>query len=275
MPRPEQPASAAALPPETPVFVAPAHWRAIDFISDLHLASNTPRALDAWAAHLRHTRADAVFILGDLFEAWVGDDVAEGSFESGCIAVLRAAAKRRAIAFMAGNRDFLVGDALLRSIGVMRLTDPTIIEAFGVRLLASHGDALCLGDTAYQRYRRLVRRPGVQRFFLSLPRSVRERVGRALRGRGGAGRQMPYAFVDLDAEATASWIDAAGSHVLVHGHTHAPASHAVGAAGIRHVMTDWHLDDAAASRAGILRWHDGGIERIAPETAASSQASAT
>ena len=124
-------------------FAAPAHWRAIDFISDLHLAENTPLVFEAWAAHMRHTRADAVFILGDLFEVWIGDDMAERGFEARCVEVLRRAAEARTIAFMPGNRDFLVGDAMLEASGVMRLADPTLVLAFDQRVpkeeLASEG----------------------------------------------------------------------------------------------------------------------------------------
>ena len=180
-------------------FAAPAHWRAIDFLSDLHLAENTPRVFDAWAAHLRHTRAEAVFILGDLFEVWIGDDMAERGFEARCVEVLTEAAKERAIGFMPGNRDFLVGDAMLESSGVMRLADPTLVLAFDDRVLVSHGDALCLDDIGYQRYRAVVRRPGVQRAFAALPFAVRRSVGNAMRSRGGRRRARSEAdFVDVD-----------------------------------------------------------------------------
>ena len=175
------PAPALPLPEATPTIAQPEAGRAIDFISDLHLAAYTPRTFDAWAAHLRYTSADAVFILGDLFEVWIGDDLAESDFEKRVVEVLKAASKRRVIAFMAGNRDFLVGDAMLESLGVMRLRDPTLLVAFGQQVLVSHGDALCLADTAYQRYRSVVRRVGVQRAFLGLPRSWRRRIGQRAR----------------------------------------------------------------------------------------------
>ncbi|MGZ5276069.1 MAG: UDP-2,3-diacylglucosamine diphosphatase [Caldimonas sp.] len=261
-------AHALPLPEATPTFAAPAAWRAIDFISDLHLAANTPRAFDAWAAHLVHTRADAVFILGDLFEVWVGDDLAERGFEARCVAVLSEAAAGKAIAFMAGNRDFLVGDAMLEASGVMRLHDPTLIVAFGQQVLASHGDALCLDDTAYQRYRSVVRRPGLQRAFLALPLAWRRALGRAARRRSEAlhpGRERR--LVDLDAAATAGWLDAAAAPVMVHGHTHAPASHAVAPGMTRHVLSDWDLDGSGVPRAEVLRWSADGFARIAPETA--------
>jgi len=261
------PAPALALPEATPTFALPGDWRAVDFISDLHLDATTPGAFEAWAAHLRHSRADAVFILGDLFEVWVGDDIAEREFEARCTELLAEAAKRRAIAFMAGNRDFLVGDALLGSLGVMRLHDPTLLVAFGQQVLVSHGDALCLGDVAYQRYRRIVRRPGLQRALLSLPRSWRSAIGRQMRRQSSARKASGQAvYADVDAEAARGWLRESEAAVLVHGHTHAPASHALGPGLVRHVLSDWHLDGAGAPRAEVLRWTAAGFARIGPET---------
>ncbi len=258
---------ALPLPEATPTFVAPAEWRAIDFISDLHLAASTPRAFDAWAAHLRHTGADAVFILGDLFEVWVGDDLAERGFEARCVEVLTEAASSKAIGFMAGNRDFLVGDAMLESSGVLRLHDPTLIDAFDARVLVSHGDALCLDDVAYQRYRNVVRRPGLQRAFLALPLSWRRALGRAARRRSKSLHPVrEQRLVDVDADAARGWLNVAEAPVLVHGHTHAPASHALAPGEVRHVLSDWDLDGHGAPRAEVLRWSRDGFARIAPES---------
>jgi len=266
------PTSALPLPEATPTLALPDDWRAVDFISDLHLDASTPGAFDAWAAHLRHSRADAVFILGDLFEVWVGDDIAERDFEARCTEVLSEAARHRAIAFMAGNRDFLVGDALLESLGVTRLHDPTLLVAFGQQVLISHGDALCLGDVAYQRYRRIVRRPGVQRALLALPRPWRSAIGRRARKQSGAMKASgDTVFADVDAEAARGWLRESDAPVLVHGHTHAPASHALGPGLVRHVLSDWHLDGAGTRRAEVLRWSGAGFARIAPETTGAGE----
>ena len=268
------PAPALPLPEATPTFALPGDWRAVDFISDLHLDATTPGAFEAWAAHLRHGRADAVFILGDLFEVWVGDDIAERDFEARCTAVLAEAAKRRTIAFMAGNRDFLVGDALLESLGVMRLHDPTLLVGFGQRVLVSHGDALCLDDVAYQRYRRIVRRPGLQRALLALPRSLRSSIGRRLRRQSSARKASGEAvYADVDAEAARGWLRESEAPVLVHGHTHAPASHELAPGLVRHVLSDWHLDGAGTPRAEVLRWTAAGFARIAPETGGAGASS--
>ncbi len=248
-----------------PIFEAPPHWRAIDLISDLHLAEGTPRAFAAWAAHLRHTDADAVFILGDLFEVWVGDDVAEHGFEARCVDLLREATARVRIAFMPGNRDFLVGDAMLHSAGVERLADPTVVDAFGARVLLSHGDALCVDDVAYQRYRSVVRRPLVQKVFAALPLAMRRSIGAAVRRRSG--QRMPRAegtFADVDGPSALAWLRQAEAPTLIHGHTHAPASHALAPDSVRHVLSDWELDGSSAPRAEVMRWSAAGFVRIAP-----------
>jgi UDP-2,3-diacylglucosamine hydrolase len=259
----------------TPTFVAPAHWRAIDLLSDLHLAENTPRVFDAWAAHMQHTRADAVFILGDLFEVWIGDDMAERGFEARCVDVLSSAAARTTVAFLPGNRDFLVGDAMLVGAGVARLADPTVVVAFGTRVVVSHGDALCIDDVAYQRYRSVVRRPGLQRAFGVLPFGVRNAVGRALRRRSER-REPPAsgAFIDVDPQATVALLRGADAPTLVHGHTHAPRSHDLGSGLVRHVLSDWELDGSSRPRAEVVRWSERGFERIAPETAAAATTTA-
>lgn len=149
--------------------VAPADWQRIEFISDLHLSPAQPATVQAWQQYLRTTRADALFILGDLFEVWMGDDSADASaddgFEAECTQALREAAQRRAVFVMHGNRDFLVGARWCNACGVRLLADPTALDAFGHRWLLSHGDALCLEDTEYQAFRTQVRSTEWQRAF--------------------------------------------------------------------------------------------------------------
>jgi len=251
----------------TATFEAPDDWRAIDLLSDLHLAENTPEVFGVWAAHLRNTDADAVFILGDLFEVWIGDDMAERGFEARCVEVLAAAAARRMVAFMPGNRDFLVGDAMLEASGVARLADPTLVVAFGERVLISHGDALCVDDVAYQRFRRVVRRPIVQRAFSALPFAARQAIGRSLRRQSARWPPREHGgFVDVDADAALAWLRDAEAATLVHGHTHRPATHDLAPGAVRHVLSDWELDGSSAPRAEILRWDASGFARIAPLT---------
>ena len=248
-------------------FVAPAGWTRIDFISDLHLAVDMPRTFAAWAAWLRATPADAVFILGDLFDAWVGDDARHEGFEAECSAVLAGAARRLSLAFMVGNRDFLAGSAWADACGLTLLADPTLLVAFGQRVLLTHGDALCLADTEYQRFRAQVRSPAWQAMVLALPLAERRRRAAQMRHASEQRHAMGGLAgdaADIDFAAAAAWMRHAGAPVLIHGHTHRPASGAIGAGLMRHVLSDWDCDvpNPAASRAQVLRLTRDGIERL-------------
>ena len=236
-------------------------WRCIDLLSDVHLHADMPRTFAAWRAHLLGTPADAVLILGDLFEVWIGDDSAASGFAADCVAVLQAASRQRHIAFLPGNRDFLVGRDLLAATGMQLLADPTVLQAFGQRWLLSHGDALCLADTAYQQFRQQVRSPAWQQAFLALPLAERERRARAMRDASAAHQadMDPSAWSDVDDTAAAQWLAAAGCTAMIHGHTHRPASHALPGGGTRHVLGDWDFDHGAP-RAQALRLAAAGLQ---------------
>ena len=138
---------------------APAQWQQVDLLSDLHLGPDTPATIARLAQHLAETPAQAVLLLGDIFEVWVGDDARHEPFEASVVRLLRDASQRLDLFFMHGNRDFLVGTELLTDAGMTALPDPTVLDAFGQRWLLAHGDAQCLGDSAYQAFRRQVRSP--------------------------------------------------------------------------------------------------------------------
>lgn len=238
-------------------------WRCIDLLSDVHLHADMPRTFDAWRAHLLGTPADAVLMLGDLFEVWIGDDAAGSGFASDCVAVLREAARQRALFFLPGNRDFLVGDALLAATGMQALADPTLLSAFGQRWLLSHGDALCLDDADYQRFRAQVRSAAWQQGFLAQPLAERERQARQMREASMAHQADlgPTGWSDVDADAAARWLAAAGSRTLIHGHTHRPGTHALPGGGVRHVLGDWDFDHGTP-RARILRLTAAGLQPL-------------
>lgn len=264
---------AAAASPALPAFAelrAPAAWRAIDFLSDLHLADGTPRTFEALATHLRCTRADAVFILGDLFEVWIGDDARHQGFAADCAAMLAEASARRVIGFMAGNRDFLLGHEMLAACGLLHLADPTLLHAFGERLLLTHGDALCLADRPYQQFRAQVRSPAWQREFLAQPLDARRRAASDIRAESERLKtgQRAQDWADVDAAEAARWLRAAGAAQMLHGHTHRPGQHALAPGLVRHVLSDWDFDHAGAARGDVLRWQSDGLRRIAPATAA-------
>jgi UDP-2,3-diacylglucosamine hydrolase len=242
---------------------APDHWQAVDFISDLHLCQTMPRTFAAWSAHMRHTPADAVFILGDLFELWVGDDSRTRPFEHSCLEVIADAAKRLQVAFMVGNRDFLVGAAMLRDAGLLGLADPTVFSAWGRRILLSHGDALCLDDHSYQAFRSEVRAAAWQASFLARPLAERMQLAAQLRSVSATRQRYDGdTRVDVDAAEALRWMRAMGAADLVHGHTHRPGSNPLASGFERHVLSDWDLD--GGQRAEVLRLSRKGFERVAP-----------
>lgn len=259
----------AALPPPAPFrFAAPESWRAIDFVSDLHLSAALPRTRQALARHLAETPADAVFVLGDLFELWVGDDARTRPFEHACVEMLAEASSHRTLAFMAGNRDFLLGAAMRQDCGLLGLPDPTVLDAWGRPVLLMHGDALCLDDEEYQAFRREVRARRWQQDFLAKPLAERLAIAAEIRRRSTERRRFDSRpDADLDAEAMAGWMRAVGASVLVHGHTHRPASEAIAPGLERHVLSDWDLDDPAAPRAEVLRLTREGFARLGPVAA--------
>ncbi len=246
---------------------APAHWQTVDLISDLHLQASAPGTFEAWREHMLGTRADAVLLLGDVFEVWVGDDaVAHDPFLQACADVLRQTSAQRQVGFMPGNRDFLVGPDFLSHCGVQALQDPTLLLWGAQRILLSHGDALCLGDEAYQRFRAVARTAPWQADFLAKPLAERLALAQAMRAQSEAHNQSMQSFADADDGMTRDWLQASGSQHLVHGHTHRPADHAVpGLHGaLRQVLSDWHID-TKLQRAQVLRLHaDGRQERLQP-----------
>lgn len=248
------------VPPLAPL-VAPASWRTVDFISDLHLHAADESTFLAWQRYLSHTCADAVFILGDLFEAWVGDDAALGapssagaqdSFEARCAEVLRSAAQSKALFFMHGNRDFLVGSDFLRHCQMQYLHDPTVLEFAAERWLLTHGDALCLADTDYIQFRQQVRKPAWQQAFLAQPLAQRQRIARDLRQQSENIKRAVETYADVDTAAARDWLASAQASVMIHGHTHRPALHDLGQGLQRWVLSDWDCS-LPSPRAQVLR----------------------
>jgi len=262
-------AAPGVLPPATE-WVAPDNWQAIDFISDLHLGDALPRTFEAWASYMQLTVADAVVILGDLFEFWPGSDAVEMDFEARCIQVVREAARQRHVALMVGNRDFLLTPEFLADLGVQPLSDPTLLRAWRqTPMLLTHGDALCLDDVAYQQFRAWTRNPATQADFLARPLAERVKLGAGIRHASEAGRRQappPGGWADLDAGAALVCLQAAAARRMLHGHTHRPGPSELAPGFEREVLSDWNLDDAPV-RAEVLRLRRDGITRLAPESA--------
>ena len=261
--------TAGSVAPHWPVLHAPPQWRTIDFISDLHLQASEPATLQAWQNFMQTTRADAVFILGDLFEVWVGDDVLEANginpdqaagFEACCAQILKAASQRLAIFFIHGNRDFLLGPTCAAACGMTLLNDPCALDFAGQRWLLSHGDALCLMDTDYLQFRTQVRSPQWQQEFLAKPLSERQAIARSLRLQSETRKRSGATYADVDAQAACDCLHTAQAHTLIHGHTHQPADHELSCGQAqgraeqlrRIVLSDWDAS-ATPARTEVLR----------------------
>jgi UDP-2,3-diacylglucosamine hydrolase len=237
------------------VLHAPPRWHNIDFISDLHLQASEATTFCAWRDFMRNTRADAVFILGDLFEVWVGDDVVDrhtDGFENQCAQVLKSASQHLDIFFMHGNRDFLLGPSFAKRSCIDLLGDPCILEFSGQRWLLSHGDALCLADTDYQRFREEVRSDNWKKNFLGQPLKHRLQLARDLRSQSEAHKRTSNMSAEVDAPTSCFWLHKADAGTLIHGHTHMPADHHLGDGLRRLVLSDWDLS-STPPRAEVLR----------------------
>jgi UDP-2,3-diacylglucosamine hydrolase len=247
--------------------------RAVDFISDLHLTEELPETFAAWERYMADTTADALFILGDLFEAWVGDDMRALPFEQRCVAIVAAAAAKRPVWVGHGNRDFMLGEAFAAATGVRLLDDPAAVTAFGRTAVLSHGDALCIDDLPYQSLRRMVRNDAWQKQMLAHPLEVRLALASKARVASKAARDEPVTFADADPAMAKAWLDEHGADTLIHGHTHRPRTHAH-EGWTRHVLSDWDLDTPVpeARRAEVLRWTAAGFERLAPAQAGPTTA---
>ena len=245
--------------PGTPEQVDATAWRCIDFLSDLHLQDSQAANFEAWSHYMASTPAQAVFILGDLFEVWVGDDVLsapQGDFERRCLQVLKQAAQRLSLFWVCGNRDFLTGASFAAAVPLRALSDPCLLLTSSQRILLSHGDRLCLDDLGYQRFRQEVRTSDWQQSFLSRPLPERQAIAQGLRQQSESRKQSGAADADVDNAAARHWLMQTQAQVLLHGHTHRPASHDLGDGLSRWVLSDWDLQ-AQPPRGDVLRLEAG------------------
>ena len=233
------------------------------FISDLHLDGTRPDISAQFLEFLEREarRAEALYILGDLFEAWIGDDDPDPDKRrviQGLRAVTSAGVKTF---FIHGNRDFLIGKAFCRETGIELLKDGTVIDLYGRRVLLMHGDLLCIDDHSYQRLRRIVRNPIVQFVMRSLSLRQRQKLAERMR----AGSKEHIASMDIAApqimyvnqEEVRSTMERYGIDCIIHGHTHRPAVHEMqidGKPAVRIVLGDWY------EQGSVLRWNEQGFE---------------
>ena len=232
------------------------------FLSDLHLAPERASAVEAFRAFCEGPArgAAAVYILGDLFDSWIGDDELAEPFASGVAAAIRGVTQAGVPVYVAhGNRDFLLGARFAATTGATLLPERQRIDLDGTPTLISHGDELCTGDVAYQQYRARIRDPATQRRLLRLPFFVRRLIARWLRHKSQDATSLkPESIMDVEESAVAAAFRDHSVTRLIHGHTHRPATHAVevdGRACERIVLADWHDHGyyVEADAAGVRR----------------------
>jgi UDP-2,3-diacylglucosamine hydrolase len=240
------------------------------FISDLHLqatmARTTAAFLDFIQHHARH--AQQLYLLGDIFEAWAGDDDLDDAYNRRIVdAFAELSANGVALYWMAGNRDFLAGEDFAQRAGAAVLPDPFISTIAGKTIVLTHGDAYCTDDQAYMQFRAQVRDPRWQQQFLALPLQERKTIIDSLRaGSREAQRGKSYEIMDVNAAAIAGLFESSGTATMIHGHTHRPARHETAHAGrtrVRYVLSDWELDHGrprgdwlSIDAAGNIERHD-------------------
>jgi UDP-2,3-diacylglucosamine hydrolase len=229
------------------------------FISDLHLQESEPAITEAFVDFMQTEapNADALYILGDFFEVWVGDDDL-APFHQKIIAELKCLAERGVpVFFMRGNRDFLIGKRFAKATGVTLLADPTVITLYGKPVLLMHGDSLCILDHAHQRFRRYTGYSLVQRIFLSLPLAWRQSVGQKLRGKSQRrGQTTDQGIMDVYPPEVIKQMEQHRVTTLIHGHTHRPYTHDIeelSQEAVRIVLGAWH------ERSSILRYDSEGV----------------
>ncbi|WP_229487686.1 UDP-2,3-diacylglucosamine diphosphatase [Pseudoduganella lutea] len=230
------------------------------FVSDLHLQVDRPALTEAFLRFLdeRARSARQLYLLGDLFEYWAGDDDLADAFHTRIAAALRALADGGvAIFWIAGNRDFLVGERFANAAGLTLLPETWVIEDHGRRIVLVHGDAQCTDDTKYMAFRAQVREPAWQQQFLAMPLAQRKAIIAGLRDNSRKDQgEKSYEIMDVTPQAIAAVFAQTNASVMIHGHTHRPALHAV-AGTLRYVLPDWE-PEATPPRGGWIAIDDEG-----------------
>ncbi len=224
----------------------PAAGRSL-FVADLHLTDERPQDAGRFFHLLEHVApdTDALYILGDLFEYWVGDDDLDSLVVRETALRLKTLSQSGTrIYFMHGNRDFLLAQRYASESAMILLADPVVINLYGMPTLLTHGDTLCTDDVAYQRYRKWVRLPVARKLILALPLQFRQRLAvKARTSSEQAKSGKPHAIMDVNQQAVAHMFQQYGVIRMIHGHTHRPARHELTLGGKtceRWVLPDWY-----------------------------------
>ena len=240
------------------------------FISDLHLDGARPDITEQFLTFLRTDarQAEALYILGDLFEAWIGDDDPDSDKQRIQLALRELTASGVPCYVMHGNRDFLLGKQFCRTTGCRLLDDGTLIAVHGKQVLLLHGDVLCTDDHAYQKLRRRMRNPILQFIMRNLPLATRKSLAAKIRAGSKAHIENSMAqIMDVNQAAVAQTFAHHHVDLMIHGHTHRPAIHSLtvnGKPATRIVLGDWY------TQGSVLRWNDTGYELLSLQRSAAS-----
>ncbi|MDX1496718.1 MAG: UDP-2,3-diacylglucosamine diphosphatase [Salinisphaeraceae bacterium] len=221
----------------------------IHFISDLHLSDEKPGISRLFIDYLSGPArsADIVYLLGDIFEYWIGDDASMPQYQNECSALRSLADSGVKTFFMHGNRDFLVGEAFAQATGCSILEDPCTIDLYGQDTLLTHGDFLCTDDVKHQEFRAFALDPQNQKQILSLPIEQREKIAQGIRLLSKSNNaHEPADIIDVNQQAIENCLREYKVSRIIHGHTHRPATHEFeldGQPAIRTVLSDWHEDE--------------------------------
>ncbi|CZF77755.1 UDP-2,3-diacylglucosamine hydrolase [Grimontia marina] len=232
------------------------------FISDLHLSPTHPEITQCFLRFLKEDapKASALYVLGDLFESWIGDDDRTPLQIEVADAFKALSDTGVPIYFIHGNRDFLVGKRFARASGMTLLPEHKVIDLFGKPTLIMHGDTLCIQDEAYQRYRKKVHNPFIQWLFFRLPLSVRRRIGEKIRaGSTKSNQEKSEDIMDVDQSEVQRVMKESGVKQLIHGHTHRPDIH------------DIQLDTDPAQRIVLGDWYTQGSVLVCTEEGCALQ----
>ncbi|TFW30007.1 UDP-2,3-diacylglucosamine diphosphatase [Duganella callida] len=231
------------------------------FISDLHLQPAHPATTAAFFDFLeRHARrAQQLYLLGDLFEYWAGDDDITDPYHAAIVAALKAVSDAGvALYWVAGNRDFLVGARFAEATNAILLPETWVAEIGGVKLVVLHGDAQCTQDSKYMEFRKMVRQPAWQQQFTAMPLAQRKAIIAGLRADSRKEQSgKAYEIMDVTPQAILDVFAQTGAEVMIHGHTHRPALHQLGDKR-RYVLPDWE-PDATPPRGGWIAIGDDGV----------------
>lgn len=215
------------------------------FISDVHLRPSHKELTNRFAYFIQHQadQADALYILGDFFHRWIGDDD-HNPFHDYIISLLKKISSNIPVYFMHGNHDFIIGNQFAKSTGITLIPDPSIIQLYDQKILLTHGDSLCTLDKKHQFYRKLYRNKGIKKILMLTPLRFRQNIAVNLRKKSiTRTRDLPMHILDVKPESVVNLMKKFKTNILIHGHTHRPNIHEItidNKIAHRIVLGDWH-----------------------------------